>query len=321
MKVRNRLILTMLGVGILPMLVTSALGFMKADRTMADLEEHFESSLRTQALEKLVALREVKRTQIASHFANKLIALDALARGQDVRELYTDLVTYHNATDVQPDGPYDVDTPEYGALWESSSHDLEPYRQQSGADDLLLVCAAHGHVMFGCSKSAEMGTNLGHGAFKDSGLAELWRSIRTKGESDLVDFTTYEPREGAPLAFLGTPVRDDQGKVIGMLAIEQSPEEINSLMLAEDGLGESGETYPRGHGRAPPLRPQARPGSALGRRCVPEPGRRAGDERRSHCGPRGPDRRRRDPTRRTQGVERVRAPGRIGNSLGGAGRG
>jgi len=200
-------------------------------------------TLRTEAFNKLVAVREIKKKQIEEYLEKALLDMEVFARSEDVASLYAKLKQYHIDTDTQPDGPYDVTTPEYKQLWEEHGQKILQYYKDTGVYDVFMVCAAHGHVMYSCAKESDMGANLGHGTLKDSHLAKLWSKIKEKDGRAVVDFEPYSPSNGDPACFAGAPIRDEDGQMQGMMVVQFPLDKINSIMQMRAGLGETGETY------------------------------------------------------------------------------
>ncbi|MCP4640947.1 MAG: methyl-accepting chemotaxis protein, partial [bacterium] len=200
-------------------------------------------TLRQEAFTKLTAIREVKKSQIENYFKKSLLDMEIFARSQDVTALYSKLVEYHKATDVKADGPYDVTTPEYHAIWEKDGKNVLQYYKDGGVYDVFMICAAHGHVMYTCAKESDMGTNLTHGPYKDSHLAKLCEKVVKTDGTAMTDFEPYAPSNGDPAVFAGAPIRDEEGKIVGIMAVQLPLEQINAIMMARDGLGETGETY------------------------------------------------------------------------------
>jgi len=283
MTLGTKLITSFLGCGLIPLGIVAYVSYSTADKGMteistaggtaldtaatnqlvalrevkkAQIETYFDeregdigvltetvSTLRQEAFNKLIAVREIKKKQVEDYFKKSLLDMDVFARSEDVSKLYAKLVEYHKATDVQADGPYDVSTPEYKQLWEEHGRKILQYYKDSGVYDVFMVCAAHGHVMYTCTKESDLGTNLGHGPLKDSHLAKLWSKIKQLDGRAVVDFEPYTPSNGDPACFGGAPIRDESGQMVGMMVVQFPLDQINVIMQMQAGLGESGETY------------------------------------------------------------------------------
>ena len=199
-------------------------------------------TLRLEAFHKLEAQQDLKTAMINDYFKKAFLDMELFARGKDAETLYDRLVQYHEETNVSPDGPYNVETPEYQQIWEEYGHNVTQFQKDTGYYDVFMICAAHGHVMYTAAKEVDLGTNIRTGPYRDSGLNEVWaKTIRTKAES-IVDFKPYAPSNGEPAAFVGVPMY--KGDVLrGVMVVQLSLDHINKIMSVRSGLGKTGETY------------------------------------------------------------------------------
>ena len=109
--------------------------------------------------------------------------------------------------------------------------------------DIYLVEADSGYVLYSAAREDDLGTSLADGPYRQSGLARLWQQVVATDSTVFVDFSPYAPMRNEPTAFIGSPLRDKDGKMYAMVAMQLSIDEINDIMLARDGMGETGETY------------------------------------------------------------------------------
>ena len=89
----------------------------------------------------------------------------------------------------------------------------------------------------------DLGSNLRTGPFKDSNLATLWSRVVETGDVSLVDFASYKPSGSKQAAFIGAPFRDYSGTILGVIALQMTPEFITTIMGSREGMGETGESY------------------------------------------------------------------------------
>ena len=68
MKLRTRLIAVLLSCGLLPLMIFGVVSYFSADSGLAKITDNGKSALMTASQEQLVALREVKKTQIQDYF-------------------------------------------------------------------------------------------------------------------------------------------------------------------------------------------------------------------------------------------------------------
>gem|GEM_PF-849653 len=198
------------------------------------------------AMEKLEALRTVKKNQIESFFHEMEISLETYSSSKDVTDLYDELVAYHVATEVEADGSYDVTTAAYRDIWSRLGRFVADYGEAHAYNDILMVCAAHGHVMYSMGKHSDLGENLEHGRLRGSALAELRRQVIRRNGIAFMDFRPYAALEGKIVAFIGYPIQKE-GRTIGVLVIQLDDERINEIMNERTGMGATGETYLAAH--------------------------------------------------------------------------
>ncbi len=119
-----------------------------------------------------------------------------------------------------------------------------------GFYDMFLVDLEKGNIVYSVFKEADYATNLYDGPYRESNLAKLVKQIKSNTDITkprIIDFEFYRPSYGAPAAFMGIPLTEDN-KTIGALVFQLPIDEINNIMTGNqnwvaDGLGASGETY------------------------------------------------------------------------------
>jgi methyl-accepting chemotaxis protein len=272
MKLGTKLLIAFLLVGIIPFAVTGIISLTKASNSLsqlafnqlegvreikkAQIEQFFSEregdigvlketvgALRLEAFNKLHAVQELKKAQLEDYFHRTKVDIETLATSSELGTLYAELLQYHLDTGVTTDGPYDVSSDRYKDLHRQFGKSLTDFQKSHGLHDLFVVCSAHGHVMYSTGKEADLGSNLGHGPYRDSGLAELWKKVNQNGKTMVEDFAPYAPSNGIPAGFMGTPINADNGKQIGMLSFQLPLNQINAIMLQREGMGNTGESY------------------------------------------------------------------------------
>ena len=224
--------LAFLTVGIIPFVTV---GLISRTKTVAALEN--------QAYQQLVAVRELKKKQIEDYFQGAFVDMEIFSRSEDVSNLYDKLFDFHIATDVRPDGPYDVSSNEYQSIHKNYGKNIIHFWKDTGYEDVYLICAAHGHVMFSCAEGADLGTNLKTGPYKDTNLARLWEKLVNTQKASVVDFAPYPAKDNQPAAFAGYPILNDDGTLRGIIVFQLSIDHINDIMKQRAGMGKSGKTY------------------------------------------------------------------------------
>ena len=117
--------------------------------------------------------------------------------------------------------------------------------------DIFLIDDQTGDVLYTVEKEIDFATNLTNGPYRNSGLAQAFRTVRDAPADQngvvFVDFDHYGPSFGAPAAFLAAPVFQN-GNRVGIIVGQVSIDEMNAALTSggdwiNEGLGTSGEVY------------------------------------------------------------------------------
>ena len=103
-----------------------------------------------------------------------------------------------------------------------------------------------GNLIYTAFKEEDYATNLVDGKWRETGLGQVFRGARDgTGENFVyfVDFAPYGPSYDQPASFMASPIYDEDGKKIGVLAFQAPSDRINKIMQFTNGMGETGETY------------------------------------------------------------------------------
>lgn len=114
--------------------------------------------------------------------------------------------------------------------------------------DIFLV-NLDGDVIYTDFKEKDFATNLQHGVYANTGLANVYKKALNMEEGKIAfeDFAPYEPSYNSAASFIATPIFSN-GKKVGVLVFQMPVDVINSIMRFDDqfekaGLGKSGECY------------------------------------------------------------------------------
>ncbi|MDH4321331.1 MAG: diguanylate cyclase [Desulfobulbaceae bacterium] len=115
---------------------------------------------------------------------------------------------------------------------------LRKTMQQAGYHDIFLI-APDGDIVYSVTKEDDLGTNLYHGPYRDSGLAHVFDKAASLLDSQISSFSFYPPSK-KPAAFIATPIFGDN-KLLGVIAVQLNEEQLFYIFADYLGLGESGE--------------------------------------------------------------------------------
>ncbi|WP_298915010.1 methyl-accepting chemotaxis protein [uncultured Algimonas sp.] len=115
--------------------------------------------------------------------------------------------------------------------------------KDKGYHDVFLF-GMNGDLIYSVYKESDFATNFEGGAYASSDLGRAFREAVKMSEGTAVfDFAPYAPSADAPAGFLSTPVKNEAGRTIGVLAYQMPIDRVNAIMLPGMGLGETGLIY------------------------------------------------------------------------------
>ncbi len=114
---------------------------------------------------------------------------------------------------------------------------------EKGYYDLFLVDPA-GNVVYTAFKEKDFASNLISGPWRDTGLGRLFRAARDDAKTQKVhfeDFEAYAPSAGAPAAFMGRAILNEQGDLLGVLIVQLPIDQMSASIGAL--IGKAGQSY------------------------------------------------------------------------------
>jgi len=102
-----------------------------------------------------------------------------------------------------------------------------------------------GNLVYTVFKELDYATNLNDGEYRDTDLGHAFRTAMAGGDAEthFFDFQAYAPSHGAPASFIATPILDETGARVGVLAFQMPIDRLNHVMGSETGLLETGDAY------------------------------------------------------------------------------
>lgn len=234
-KIGIKLIGSFLAVGILPLAI---LGVLSANLS--------NKALSQTAFNQLEAVREIKKFQIESFFAERVGDIKVLANNPFTISAMKEIdAAFRNAGGVGS-GKFIGNTNESYRAPESYKqvHDkyfsiFKQYMEEYGYYDIFLMGPDHGDTIFTVTKEADFGQRANK---IDSSLRDVWRAAAKSSRIIISDTRPYAPSANAPAQFLAAPIKEN-GKTIGVLAFQIALQSINRIMGERTGMGETGESY------------------------------------------------------------------------------
>lgn len=120
---------------------------------------------------------------------------------------------------------------------------IRSFLNERGYYDIFLF-DLKGNLIYTVFKELDYATNLQSGEYKDTDLGNAFRAALSgkAGDQYFFDFKPYAPSHGAAASFISSPIFDPStGNILGVLVFQMPIDNINNIMQASSGLGETGE--------------------------------------------------------------------------------
>ena len=260
LKVKMLFALLVLGLG--PLIAVGYLSLHDSGRALSD-----------QSYNQLLSVREIKKKQIESFFADRrndsemLVrtvgaltqsAFDKLKVAQTIKRSRIERYFQERYGNVQMlagdravvgaltafDRAFGLDGAKTGGpAWSRIEAErgewFTDYQTTYDHYNIFLINRA-GDVVYTAAREADLGQNLVSGELKDSPLGKLF--AKAKEGPAIQDFEPYAPAQGRQAAFIGAPIMD-QGRFLGLAAVQLSVDRIAEIVQDRTGMGRTGESY------------------------------------------------------------------------------
>ena len=212
--------------------------------------EYARSSLESLTFDRLTSIRDTKKRQIETYFHQTRNHIIALAEDRMTVEAMKEFaLSFHRDLPGTPFGDK-APGPRFRATDARYHPLLSNIAERFGYQDIFLVDAATGNIVYSVARRKDFATSLISGPYRSSSIATAFRSARDSTGADFVrfvDFAPYEPTSLKPAAFVASSIHDGSSRV-GVLIVQMSIDEINNVMTSnrhwqQEGLGRTGETY------------------------------------------------------------------------------
>jgi methyl-accepting chemotaxis protein len=220
-KIAPKLTVMFVLAGLIPLAIVGFLAYNRA----AD-------AINLEAENKLTAVAALKQISANAWFSERVLDLELLAEFPSTKEAVQDYASVF---------PFGVDSPQYEVMQQEWNDLFTAYNNEKGYYDLFLI-GLDGTVVYSVTHEADFATNMVDGQYASSGLGVVSRAA-LGGNFLITDIESYAPSAGIAASFIGQPIKDHSGNVIGGLVLQLPLDQVNSIMQERTGLGESGETY------------------------------------------------------------------------------
>lgn len=247
-SIGGKILIIFLGVGILAILVVTLITVIQASNALDKTNN-----------DKLTALMDVKKNQIELFFQERKDDITVLAENPYTIQAMLEISAVFDSIGGAKSGLFKgytnerYDAPEeYKEIHDRYAEIFRDYINVCDYYDIFFMHADDGETYFTIAKEADFGILISE---VDTNLKDAWLKVKNTGKIALSDTKPYEPSNYIPAQFIAAPVNDNNGNLIGVLALQISLDEINSIMqeraiIGRDkngkdisALGNTGETY------------------------------------------------------------------------------
>jgi len=228
-RMKPKLVLLFLMTGALPLLFVGWLGTRLAS-----------DALTRQAFGHLRTVQHIKVAQINDFFREREDDLRMLAESMQTANALRELEQHKIGASGLAE--HAMEARVFQAVRNQYLPYFTQYTRTFGYHDVFLV-SGEGQILFSTRSDAAPGTVLAVGPLADTNLTELWKQVTTSYRLRFVDFKPFPPSGGIESAFMGHPVFAQGGELLGMVAVQFSPDTFEALIRTRQGMGERGESY------------------------------------------------------------------------------
>ena len=228
-SLRLKLLILCLLLSLIPLSVVSVISY-----------NHARKSVYAQGEKILEAVAELKTEYVKAFFSR--MGTDLKVQSESVANTrFLDALTQAFQTADQPLNQF-INSPQWRLLVSKKGADLKSFCDTYGYDDLFLI-DTRGNVLFSILREDDLGTNLVAGKYSATRFAAACRKTLATGNPVFSDFEFYAPSNDKVAAFFTAPMRDANGGIIGIMALQIPVDQINAFMLHQNGMGRTGKCY------------------------------------------------------------------------------
>lgn len=187
----------------LPLIIVISLSYVSTKQSLNELN-----------FERLIALREIKKSQLYQYFESASASFNVIEHA-----------TKQYSSQLEVDSTHQFFT---------------TLNNELGFYDIFVI-DPFGQIIYTVAREADYQTNLVSGPYRQSGLGMVYQKAINNSTLQVIDFTPYAPSNNEPAAFMAKSVNIDNQRWV--VAVQLSIDKINQVMRQRDGMGITGETY------------------------------------------------------------------------------
>jgi len=226
---RRTLLVSFMLMALVPLTIVSTIAYLQA-----------KDSLRDAIVEAQQATIALKTAFIDNWFSYRFLDLEVQSTHLENIHLLEELREAFEASGKEI-ADFVGDT-RWASIVDERGTELKTFRRVYGYYDVFLI-DSEGNILFTATSESDLGTNLFTGPYSDTLFARACKQALESGRPAFSDFEFYAPSNNAPMGFLASPIIDENGEKIGLIAFQIPIDKIDGIMQDRTGLGKIGETF------------------------------------------------------------------------------
>lgn len=196
-------------------------------------------ALRDKSFGQLESVRQIRKAQVENYFSERVNDISVLAASHNVQSVMGK--SHELFHEIDKKGVKMGSQVWQDALAGPEAQWLDSFSHTYAYYDMFLV-DKDGYVVYTVERESDLGENLVHGSLQSSGLGRLYKKVINTNAVALEDFSPYAPSKNRQAAFIGAPVKKGS-ELLGVVVLQLSTADIDSMMKERAGMGKTGETY------------------------------------------------------------------------------
>ncbi|MBW1751268.1 MAG: cache domain-containing protein, partial [Deltaproteobacteria bacterium] len=222
LRIKTRLILLLVVVGLIPVTVVSLIMLERARTGLSD-----------QAFAHLQTISHTKKLQLERYIERIHADITVLAGSTHLSDAIDAFASTVNDGKIDRVQYNYFESLEYGSSFRK-------FIEEFGYYDLMLITSG-GDIVYSTRQESDLAQNITSGTLAKTLLGKAFQQGLT--EITVTDFELYAPSNDQLMAFLLAPVQLQDGETAGAVVLKMPHLQINQIMLERTGMGESGEAY------------------------------------------------------------------------------
>ncbi|MCW5212624.1 HAMP domain-containing protein, partial [Desulfobulbus sp. TB] len=236
-----QLILSHLGMGIIPLLVISVVIWLTVADSFETIGDKGVTAVEHAAYEKLTTMCSIKEKQIAYLFRVMEGQMYMLRDNAWLQETFTAFDKEFRSAGNS------VDTDEWNSLALLNDVLFQYICVHFDWNNFYLI-NRDGKIIYSMQKSSDLGMSLDKNPLQNTSFGKAYAQIQQEGGRDITfgDYAPYPPLQNLPSAFLVTRIHDSIGgtqEEIGYLAVQPSAEALRNMIKMASSKEGSLEAY------------------------------------------------------------------------------